>query len=76
MRRLTCNINRRGRIARASSGILFLVAAILIIWLGIPATAWIRWTFFVFLALFGGFQIFEGCVGWCATRALGIKTPM
>ena len=76
MPHLTRNIDRRGRLARAVSGALFLAAAALVVWLGLPAGAWLRWTLVVLLALCGGFQVFEACVGWCATRALGFRTPM
>ena len=30
----------------------------------------------IFLCVTGSFMIFEGARGWCALRALGIKTPM
>ena len=29
----------------------------------------------VLLALGGAFTVFEGLVGWCAIRAMGVKTP-
>ena len=30
----------------------------------------------IFLCVTGSFMIFEGARGWCALRAIGIKTPM
>lgn len=30
----------------------------------------------IFLSVTGSFMIFEGARGWCALRAMGIKTPM
>ena len=30
----------------------------------------------IFLCVAGSFMIFEGARGWCALRAIGIKTPM
>jgi hypothetical protein len=77
MGRLSCNITRRGRIVRAISG-LVLVA------LGVAAgfgllgvqTLWIRVLLAAALGAIGVFQLFEARAGWCAVRALGIKTPL
>lgn len=74
---LTCNIDRRGKRARAIVGAVFLlVGAALAIaaWrtgepltLGLPAGLAI---------LAGAFGLFEAANGWCAVRAMGFKTPL
>ena len=66
---LTCNIDRKGRIARAISGALTLVVAVLC-WMYLdPLLA-------VLFVLAGLFQLFEAAKGWCVMRAMGMKTPM
>ena len=77
MRRINCNIDRRGRIARGVSGLLFLVIAGVLAFVEADwGAAWLRWTLCGLALVFGGFQIFEAWVGWCVTRALGFRTPM
>ena len=77
MRNIKCNIDRRGRIARALSGILFLVGAGLLAFVQAEwGPVWLRWTLCGVAAALGGFQLFEAWAGWCVTRALGFKTPM
>jgi predicted Na+-dependent transporter len=77
MMRLTCNIDRKGRRARALSGLIFLIIAAGVLggWIGIGAVG-LRWTVGLVLAALGAFQIFEALAGWCIARALGFKTPM
>ena len=74
---LTCNIDRRGKIARLIYGILLIVAAIIVaaVW-AIPAGGWLGWTIAAILFASGAFAIFEARKGWCAVRAMGIRTPM
>ena len=72
---MTCNIDRRGRVVRSIMGIVLL--GIAAIWYpSTPAGASV-WLYAAqgLLALSGGFTIFEGLAGWCAIRAMGIKTP-
>jgi hypothetical protein len=73
---LTCNIDQRGRRARSVTGVIcdacgtgLLVGGILssTLWLIITGGA---------ISVAGAFMIFEGAKGWCALRAMGIKTPM
>ncbi|MGH8104043.1 MAG: YgaP family membrane protein [bacterium] len=62
---MKCNIDKRGRAFRAVVGAV-LIALAFILPLGIVG----RVLFFV-----GGlFGVFEGLVGWCAVRAMGIRT--
>ncbi len=73
---LRCNIDRRGRMARVITGaVCDLGGAALIVW-GALAGRWGGIVAGILLSAAGGFMIFEGAVGWCAARALGIKTPM
>ncbi|HEX4125497.1 MAG TPA: YgaP-like transmembrane domain [Tepidisphaeraceae bacterium] len=73
---MQCNINSRGRRTRLISGIISCILAITPAvsaattrvhrpWLAAAAIA---------LLLVGIFQIFEGVKGWCALRAMGIRT--
>lgn len=73
---MTPNIDRKGRIARAVSGVLCLLAALLCFCLNWPESASIRWIAIVILIGFGLFQMFEAKKGWCIARACGLKTPM
>jgi uncharacterized membrane protein HdeD (DUF308 family) len=73
---MTPNIQRNGRIARAVSGVLCLVAGVVVVWAGWPAAAIVRWIVAVALAAAGGFQLFEARRGWCVMRACGFRTPM
>jgi len=71
-----CNIDRRGRRARAVCGALFVAVAIGLVWLGWPTSEWLRWTLAGAAGLLGLFQVFEASMGWCVVRALGRKTPI
>ncbi len=53
-----------------AAGVLAILA-----WVGLgPVRLWVALS--VLLALGGVFALFEARRGWCAVRALGIKTPM
>lgn len=72
---MTCNIDQRGRKIRFVVGVLFDGSGVaLLVWglltggIGLIVAG-------VILSLIGGFMIFEAARGWCALRALGIKTP-
>lgn len=73
---MTPNIDRKGRIARAVSGLLCLGAAGAVIWTGWPAPMLYRWGIGGACVLAGAFQLFEAKRGWCIARACGLKTPM
>lgn len=61
------NINRNGRLLRATLGLVSLVAAgyFLSDHVGLA----------VVFAVLGLFTLFEAFRGWCAFRACGLKTP-
>ena len=65
----SCNIGTRGRWIRGTGGLICLGSAIAL-WFGIDERFW---SIGLFLA--GIFMIYEAARGWCAIRALGIKTP-
>jgi len=71
---LTCNIDKTGRRFRAITGAVIL--AIAIVWYLLTRTdgSTLLYVVQALLALGGAFAIFEGAVGWCAIRAMGIKT--
>ena len=62
------NIEREGRLLRGFAGVVLLVAAVLLY-----VQEFIWWVPLV-AALAGIFVLFEAACGWCALRALGIKT--
>jgi hypothetical protein len=73
---LTCNIDQRGRKARLVTGIIvdlcgtgLIVAGILLGDKRLVAGG-------IFGCVTGSFMIFEGARGWCALRALGVKTKL
>jgi hypothetical protein len=75
---MTCNIDQRGRNVRAVSGALCVTAAVLLAILALVLNfgAWWVWLLAVLLGVGGAFQIYEARRGWCALRALGVKTPV
>jgi hypothetical protein len=73
---MQCNIDARGRRARLTGGIVSCALA-----LSAAIGAAVMPAFRVGLAIaavvlvvVGAFQIFEGVKGWCALRAMGIRT--
>jgi len=71
---MTCNIDRTGRRIRAVTGALLVLAVV--VWFGLaPSAPWGIQALRVLLTLGGAFTVFEGLVGWCAIRAMGVKTP-
>jgi hypothetical protein len=71
---LVCNIDQTGRVVRAISGVLLLLLGIIVIAMRWPVPPWWIWSLGIVLIIGGGFQIFEAAVGWCALRAMGIRT--
>jgi hypothetical protein len=69
---MTCNIDSKGRLIRGSIGLVFIAAALALVFI-LPATGWRRLLVLI-LALGGIFSLFEALRGWCAFRALGMKT--
>lgn len=70
-----CNIDRRGQRFRLIVGVVLSVIAVLVFW-QISDPGWLRWGLGGGLLAGGLFCIFEGLAGWCAVRALGIKTRL
>jgi hypothetical protein len=74
---LTCNIDQRGRKVRLVIGAVIESTGLMlgVLWyLGMvpPETIWAA----AGLWAGGMFMVIEGLLGWCALRALGVKTPI
>jgi hypothetical protein len=63
-----CNIDSKGRWIRGINSLLLLAAAAIVWWM-----SWPTWIAIVLLAA-GLFSGYEALKGWCALRAMGIKT--
>ncbi len=74
--KLTPNIQRAGRIVRIAFGILFDIAAVVLIVRGAMEGGTGMIVGGVALLLAGSFMIFEGVRSWCIVRAMGVKTPL
>ena len=74
---LSCNIDRRGRLARLIYGILVgaLGVALLVLW-AFESGSLFRWAVSVAVILAGAFAVFEAGAGWCVMRAMGFRTPL
>jgi hypothetical protein len=70
------NIERRGRIARAITGLLCIALGVAVWYIGWPESAVYRWIVIILAFAAGVFQLYEAKSGWCAARACGLKTPM
>ncbi len=66
----SCNISRTGRAVRICLGLVMLAAGIYLT-LEKDSAFWGTG-----LCAIGSFGVFEGIKGWCAMRALGLKTPL
>ena len=74
---MQCNIDARGKLVRLWYGIVLVVIGIVLLfaWALRGGTIW-AWVVTVGCMLGGAFAIFESRKGWCALRAVGIKTPI
>jgi hypothetical protein len=70
---LTCNIDAHGKRARLQSGIVMLLVAVVVAILPLGMFGWI---IAGVCLVIGGFCIFEARAGWCALRAMGIRTKL
>jgi hypothetical protein len=74
---LVCNIDERGRALRYRVGFVLVPLGILV---GLLApqlvAAKVAWLSGGLLVLGGVFSLFEANRGWCAARAMGIKTKL
>jgi hypothetical protein len=73
----TCNIDKRGRHLRIVMGAFLETIGLTlgVLWFLEMLPSWAIWPA-VAIWISGMFVIFEGVVGWCAIRALGMKTPI
>ena len=69
-----CNIGKGGRLFRIIVGLILIVDAYLLYRFEAPGPGLLSTLFQLAIALFGAFCVFEGVVGWCAFRALGMRT--
>ena len=74
---MLCNIDARGRAIRRNGGILCLALGAISLGAAFSGAPWGPLLGLgAFLTLAGLFQIFESRKGWCALRAMGVKTPV
>jgi len=74
---LTCNIDSRGKVARLVWGVLLVVGGVALAGLWAWGSgSWVRWAASAVCVLGGAFAVFEARAGWCAIRAMGIRTPL
>jgi hypothetical protein len=75
--KLACNIDARGRAVRRTGGFAVLVVglALLGVW-AVPTGGVCAWMGSCTLVLIGAFCVFEAWTGWCALRAMGVKTRL
>ncbi len=74
---MTCNIDAKGRAMRRAGGILCCVLGVLLLGLAFAVHGF-RWLLIglgLILVAAGVFQFYESRKGWCALRAMGVKTP-
>jgi len=74
--KLACNIDQRGRRARLISGAIVDLCGVALIITGALNGPLAMFVVGIFLCITGSFMIFEGARGWCALRAMGVKTPV
>jgi uncharacterized membrane protein HdeD (DUF308 family) len=74
---LPCNNSARGKKVRLINGIVAtLIGIVLLLAWAIPSGAVLAWIVTGLILVAGGFSIFEARAGWCALRAMGMKTPI
>ncbi|MEM6749516.1 MAG: hypothetical protein AAGA57_07350 [Planctomycetota bacterium] len=74
---MKCNIDAKGKRARLILGIaVFDIGFVLAVLAGFGVLP--NWAWWPAIGCFvgGGFAIFEARAGWCALRAMGVKTPI
>lgn len=71
---MECNIEAKGRVIRfAIGGAIAIAGAAMLLAAWSTGSDWMRWCA---LGAFCGaaFCFFEGAAGWCALRAMGVRT--
>lgn len=71
-----CNIDARGKRVRLIFGLVLIALAIGLglVW-ALPTGGVAAWAVAAACLLSGAFVLYEARSGWCALRALGIRTP-
>lgn len=74
---LTCNIDARGKAVRLQIGIFMLVVGLVLLFAwAVPAGTALAWFVTASAIGTGAFSIFEARAGWCALRAMGVRTRL
>jgi hypothetical protein len=74
---LTCNIDAQGKAARLRIGIGALVIGLVMLFAwAVPAGTGLAWFVTLSVLFTAGFSIFEARAGWCALRAMGVRTRL
>jgi hypothetical protein len=77
MHGMQCNIDARGKRVRFVGGIVTVAIGLVLVFAwALPAQTLPAWAVTAGVILAGGFTIFEARAGWCALRAMGLKTPL
>jgi hypothetical protein len=74
--KMQCNIDAKGKAVRLIWGLVMLAAAIALAGLilaEVVGGGWV-WAGVAGLVAMGAFAVYEARAGWCAVRAMGIKT--
>lgn len=74
---MQCNIDAAGKRVRLVVGMLTLLGAAVLAVLTVMSISPV-WCWWIVLgsAIGGGMCVFEARSGWCALRAMGLKTPI
>jgi hypothetical protein len=74
---LECNIDSKGRAVRLTAGsVVVLVSTLFMLAWALPSASTALIVLGAVGLMAGAFMIFEARAGWCALRALGIKTRL
>ena len=74
---MQCNIDARGKRVRLINGIVTTVVGVVMLFAwAMRSDGWVSWVTTIAVLAGGAFMIFEARAGWCAIRAMGIKTPI
>ncbi|MEM8875981.1 MAG: hypothetical protein AAGD32_17180 [Planctomycetota bacterium] len=72
-----CNIDSKGRLFRGVLGsVTLIIAGILGILWAWPTGSILAWIVVVIAVGFGAMGLYQAKRGWCAARAMGMKTPI
>ena len=74
---MQCNIDSKGRTVRLAAGAVADAAgAVVLVLTFLHVLPWWGWVLGGALSAAATFMIFEAVLGWCALRAMGVKTPV